>query len=96
MSLRYRRNYLARREGDAGDGRPTLEQLLKDPLDATQLELRVSVARKTGQAEVLQVNVNVDLHNVEFKHENMTAIGRDRPRVPCGGNGRDDFQNPAD
>ena len=65
----------ARREGDAGDGRPTLEQILKDSLDATQLELRVSVARKTGQAEVLQVNVNVDLHNVEFKHENMTAIG---------------------
>ncbi len=75
VSLRYRRNYLARREGDAGDGRPTLEQLLKDPLDATQLELRVSVARKTAQAEVLQVNVNLDLHDVEFKHENMRRLG---------------------
>jgi VWFA-related protein len=75
VSLRYRRNYLARREGDATDRRPTLEQLLKEPLDATQLELRVSVARDTVQAEILQVKVNVDLHNVEFKHENMRRVG---------------------
>ncbi len=75
VSLRYRRSYLARREGDAGDSRPTLEQLLKDSLDATQLELRVSVARKTAPAEVLEVKVNVDLHNVEFKHENMRRLG---------------------
>ena len=75
VSLRYRRNYLARREGDAADGRPTLEQLLKEPLDATQLELRVSVARDGARTGVLQVKVNVDLHNLEFKHENMRRLG---------------------
>jgi hypothetical protein len=75
VSLRYRRSYLARREGEAADGHPTLEQLLKDPLDATQLELRVSVARNTAQVEVLQVKVNVDLHNVAFRHENMRRLG---------------------
>jgi VWFA-related protein len=75
VSLRYRRSYLARPEGEATDGRPTLEQLLKEPLDATQLELRVSVARNTPQVEVLQVKVNVDLHNVAFKHENMRRLG---------------------
>ncbi len=75
VSLRYRRNYLIRREGDAADGRPTLEQLLKEPLDATQLELRVGVSRDTARVEILQVKVNVDLHNVEFKHENMRRLG---------------------
>ena len=74
VRLRYRRNYAAHREGGAADGRPTLEQLLSEPLDATQLELRVSVAHNKAQAEVLQVNVNVDLHNVEFKHESMRRL----------------------
>jgi VWFA-related protein len=75
VSLRYRRNYFASKTPAAVDERPTLETLLKDPLDATQLEL---VAEKMPDPEkpgFWQVRVIVDLHDVHLENQNNTWVG---------------------
>jgi VWFA-related protein len=67
VSVRYRANYFASKT--AANERPTLEQVLKDPLDATQLEL---IAEITPDG---QVRVTVDLHGVELEKQDNIWMG---------------------
>ncbi len=75
MTLRYREQYFAAKEPDAVVERPSLDQLLKQQLDATQLELRAAAAPDTAHPGLLGIRVNVDLHNVELQHENGKRSG---------------------
>jgi VWFA-related protein len=75
VSLRYRRSYFAQRATDAVSDRPTLDRLLKEPLDASQLQLTVRTAPNPARAGSLEVRVNVDLHDVQFRQENAQRKG---------------------
>jgi len=75
VSLRYRESYFASREADEVHDRPTLEQLLKDPLDATQLELAAQAAPDQTRSGFVRVSVNADLHNVKLEHQNSHRSG---------------------
>lgn len=67
VSVRYRENYLA--SGTTANDHPTLEQLLKDPLDATQLELAAEITPDR------QVRVTVDLHGVQLEKQDNLWVG---------------------
>lgn len=75
VRLRYRENYFAARQAEAAQDRQTLEQLLKDHLDATQLEVRVTTTRDGAGAGVLNVRVNVDLQDIDLAHDNGRRTG---------------------
>ena len=69
VSVRYRENYFASKTPASADNKPTLESLLADPLDATQLAL---------DAEVLpdhEVRTTIDLHNIHLEHVNNQWVG---------------------
>ena len=87
VSLRYRESYFAATAASANQ-RPTalarttdlqpvrsLEQLLKDPLDATQLELIAEATADPARPGSWQVRASVDLHGVQLEHENNTFVG---------------------
>ncbi|HEX4134916.1 MAG TPA: VWA domain-containing protein [Bryobacteraceae bacterium] len=75
VSMRYRENYFAARAIDETKARPDLGQLLRDPLDSTQLELVAETAPDPERPGVLRIKVNVDLHNIELRHENAIHSG---------------------
>ena len=75
IALRYRAQYFAAKDSDAALQRPTLEQLLKQQLDATEIELRASAAADSANSGFLRIKVNVDLHDVELQHENGRRSG---------------------
>jgi VWFA-related protein len=75
VSARYRKNYFAARPQDAPSDRPTMEQLVKEPLNSTQLELLAEMTPDPGQPGRLHVKVSVDPHNLQWKHENALRSG---------------------
>jgi hypothetical protein len=75
VSMRYRENYFAARAIDETRARPDLGQLLRDPLDSTQLELVAETAPDPQHPGVLRIKVTVDLHNIELRHENAIHSG---------------------
>jgi hypothetical protein len=72
VSLRYRANYFVSKPGNE---RPTLEALLKDPLDATQLELVAQASADPARPGFWQVRVSVDLHDVQLERRNDIWVG---------------------
>jgi VWFA-related protein len=74
VSVRYRKNYFASKTAAATE-RPTLEALLKDPLDATQLELAAGSSADAARPGAWQVRVSVDLHDVQLERQNDTWLG---------------------
>ncbi len=74
VQVRYRENYFAG-AADRTLGRPALEQLLRDSLEATQLEILAATAPDPARPGFIQVKVNVDLHNLELKHEKGRRSG---------------------
>ncbi len=81
VSVRYRRNYFVSKAAPAANEHgslpslPSLETLLKDPLDATQLELVARTSPDPARPGFQLVNVNVDLHDVQLTHENARHSG---------------------
>lgn len=75
IQLRYRTTYFARREGDPGDAAPTLEQILREPLDSAQIELRAEAHPDPARPRILNLKVNIDLHDIAFTHENSRQTG---------------------
>lgn len=75
IQLRYRTTYFARREGDPGDAAPTLEQILREPLDSAQIELRAEAHPDPARPRILHLKVNIDLHDIAFTHENSRQTG---------------------
>jgi VWFA-related protein len=75
VSVRYRRNYFASKTASAANERPTLDALLKDPLDATQLELVAETLPDPARPGSWQVHVSVDLHGVQLERQNDNWVG---------------------
>jgi VWFA-related protein len=75
VSVRYRQNYLATKTPAAANERPTLETLLKDPLDATQLGLVAETMPDPAKPGFWQVRVSVDLHDVHLENQNNIWVG---------------------
>jgi VWFA-related protein len=74
VSVRYRKNYFVSKTAPATE-RPSLETLLKDPLDATQLELVAETMPDPARPGSWQVRVSVDLHNVQLERQEDTWVG---------------------
>lgn len=75
VSARYRKNYFAARPEDASSDHPAMEQLVKEPLEATQLELLAETAQDPAQPGYLSVKVSVDPNNLQWKHEDALRSG---------------------
>lgn len=75
IELRYRTSYFARREGDEERDAPTLEQILKEPLDSAQIELSAEARADPARPEILHLKVNIDLHDIAFSHANSERTG---------------------
>jgi hypothetical protein len=75
VSLRYRQNYFASKTPAAANDRATLETLLKDPLDATQLQLVAETNPDPARPGFYEVRVSIDLHDVHLENQNSTWVG---------------------
>ncbi len=67
VSVRYRQNYFATRKPLAANERPSLEELLKDALDATQLELTAEAMPDPARPGFYEVRVSIDFHGVRLE-----------------------------
>jgi|SRR5579863_2220546 len=67
VRVRYRANYFASKT--APNDYPTMEQLLRDPLDATQLALVAEITQDR------HVRVTVDLHGVQLEKQDNIWVG---------------------
>ncbi len=76
VNMRYRETYFASRTTDTSQDRPTLDQLLKEPLNATQLELTARTTPDPARPGFLQVSVNLDLHDLQLDHDNARHAGQ--------------------
>ncbi len=75
VTVRYRENYSASLAPATEKDRPTLDQLLKDPLNATQLDLFAETVPDQARPGSYQVRVSVDLHDVQLEHQDAQWVG---------------------
>ena len=75
VSVRYREKYFAARTLTGTNDRPTLSELLKVPLDATQLELVTETTPDGARPGSWQVRASVGLHDVHLENRNNTWAG---------------------
>jgi hypothetical protein len=75
VGLRYRENYLAPKPQSEAENRPTLDQLLKDPLDATQIGVLAQATPDQTRPGFFDVRVAVDLHGVQLGNQDGKWIG---------------------
>jgi VWFA-related protein len=75
VGVRYRQNYFSSKKATDANVRPTLEALLKDPLDATQVELLAEASPEQARPGSWQVRVTVDLHDIQLENRNNTWVG---------------------
>ena len=75
ISLRYRENYLAPKPQSEAENRPSLDQLLKDPLDATQIGLLARATPDQTRPGFFDVRVAVDLHGVQLGNQDGKWVG---------------------
>jgi len=75
VSLRYRENYLATKSQAEAENRPTLEQLVKDPLDATQIGLLAQATPDAARPGYFNVHVTVNLHDVQLGKQDRKWVG---------------------
>ena len=75
VSLRYRKNYFSTKPGSEAENRPSLNQLLSDPLDATQIGLLAQAVPGEEGSGVFNVRVAVDLHGVQLGNQDGKWVG---------------------
>jgi hypothetical protein len=75
VSVRYRENYSSSAALAAVNARPTMEQLVKDPLDATQVGLFAETAMDQAHPSSFIVRVSVDLHDVKLDRQDASWTG---------------------
>jgi VWFA-related protein len=75
VSVRYRENYAAGKAGTTAIAPETVEQLLKDSLDATQVELAARAIPDQAHPGSYRVQVSVNLHDVRFQHLGASWLG---------------------
>jgi hypothetical protein len=73
INLRYRQSYFAAKEAPREE-RPTLTELLRDHLDATQLELIAYATRDPANKSLLRVTVNVDPGGLQLRTERENKV----------------------
>jgi VWFA-related protein len=75
VKLRYRERYFASGTLAELRDRPSLAELLKGPLDATQLELVTETMPDRGRPGFWQVRASIDLHDVHLENQNHSWVG---------------------
>jgi VWFA-related protein len=75
VEVRYREKYFASRTLAEAPDRPTLPELLRGPLDATQLKLVTKTLPDLARPGSWQVRASVDLHDVHLENRNNTWVG---------------------
>jgi VWFA-related protein len=75
VGLRYRENYLAPKPQSEAENRPSLDQLLKDPLDATQIGVLAQATPDQTRPGFFDVRVAVDLHGVQLGNQGGKWVG---------------------
>ena len=74
IALRYRQNYMASAAGSAND-RTALQQLLTDAADSLQVELSAMASPNGENPGSWQVRVNVNVRDLQLKHEDAKYAG---------------------
>ena len=67
VKLRYRQNYFSGHTPDGANERPTLEELFKDPTNATQVELFAEATPDETRDQFVKIKVTVDPHNLVWQ-----------------------------
>jgi VWFA-related protein len=75
LSLRYRESYFATKTQSEAAERPTLDRLLRDPLDATQIGLVAVAPPDPARPGFFNVQVAVDLRDVQLGNQDGRWIG---------------------
>jgi VWFA-related protein len=75
VSVRYRENYSALNASTVAVERPTLDQLMADSLDATQIGLTVQATPDPTRPGWFNIRVSVDLHDLKLEHEGSRWTG---------------------
>lgn len=66
ITLRYRETYFAVKSQTEAEKRPTAEQLLNDPLDATQIGVLAQATPDPTKPGLFNVRVSADLHDIHL------------------------------
>ncbi len=75
VTLRYRETYFATKPQTEAEKRPTAEQLLNDPLDATQIGVRAQATPDPAKPGLFNIRVSVDLHDIHLDSQNEKWTG---------------------
>ena len=75
VNLRHRGSYFAAKAQNEAAERPTLDRLVRDPLDATQIGLLARAVPDPADAGLFDIQVNVDLHDVQLRYEDAKWVG---------------------
>ena len=87
-SIRHRRGYFASATGADPDHGVSLEELFRDPLDATGLGLLAQAIPDPAKPGSFEVQVRVDLHDLQLVSENGRRSGRVDVSFLVAGTGR--------
>jgi len=69
ISLHYRTSYVALKPGFEAPKLPTIDQLLRDPLDATQIGVLAQASPDLARPGFFNVHVSMDLHDLQLYPE---------------------------
>ena len=75
VSVRYREAYFASKVATDADRRPTLNQLLRDTLDAAEIGLRAETTPDQARPGSYKLRAIVDLHDVHLEHQEARWVG---------------------
>jgi len=75
VNVRYREAYFASKAATDADRHLTLDQLLRDTLDAAEIGLRAETKPDQARPGVYQLRATVDLHDVHLEHQDARWVG---------------------
>jgi VWFA-related protein len=75
IELRYRTSYFAGRDGELRNDSPRLDQILKESLDSARIEIKAEARPDPARPSVLNLKINIDLHDVAFARANGQRSG---------------------
>jgi VWFA-related protein len=75
VSVRYRQSYFATKAKFEAQDHPTLDRLMRDPLDATQIGLVAEAPPDPAQPGFFKVHVSLDLHDIQLANQDGKWVG---------------------
>jgi VWFA-related protein len=75
VNVRYRETYFASKAATDAERHLTLDQLLRDTLDAAEIGLRAETKPDQARPGVYQLRATVDLHDVHLEHQGARWVG---------------------